>query len=158
MPSREPTPCDPARNPRRRPACPPFPDDAHALPAHPPLQHLPQHQRLQDRQRGPDVRLERGVLGPRGQEEADFRQQVWRERAGARRYGWVVSCEYCGWWFGIRFWQEGEGRYLSQICGLWDIRPSAGTTTRLAEGLCVIYGLGILEQGDTTVADVVSAT
>lgn len=47
LPSQKTPPSNPARHPRRRPARPPLPDHAHALPAHPPLQHLPQHKRLQ---------------------------------------------------------------------------------------------------------------
>lgn len=115
-PHRKPSPSNPARNSRRRPARPPIPDHAYAVPAHPALQHLPQHQRLQNRQCGPDICLERGVPRPRRQEEADFRQQVWRERPGARRYGWIVHGEHCGWWFGVRVWQEGDGRCLSEGC------------------------------------------
>lgn len=75
--NREPSTLDPPGNPRLRTACPPIPDSAYALPAHPPLLFLPKRQRLQDRQRRPHIRLERGIPYPRWEEKAGLWQQVW---------------------------------------------------------------------------------
>lgn len=90
-------PPGPDGNPHRRATRPPFPAAPDALPAPPPLQLLPQPQRLSERCCRRHIRLERPVRHPGDAEKAGVDEEVWREGARAGRNAGAMRGKFRGW-------------------------------------------------------------